>query len=224
VSDGAELYVGMKMTSPAPAKAFHRAEINSGAVALPASSLASRWYAAYTCANHEKRVAAELGARDVGHFLPLYSCVRRWKDRRVTLDLPLFPGYVFVRLALSDRLRVLQIPSVVRLVGINGHPEPLPDDEIEALRNGLAHRLRAEPHPHLAVGRRVRMVRGPFKGIEGILVRKKGALRLILSINAIMRSAAVEVDVADVEPIGRTKQESCLAGSMAWPPDSPTRV
>jgi hypothetical protein len=77
----------------------------------------ARWYAAYTCANHRKRAAAELGVRDVEHFLPLYSSVRRWKDRRVQLELPLFPGYIFVRLALCDRLRVVQIPSVVRLDG-----------------------------------------------------------------------------------------------------------
>src|SRR5258708_20616469 len=75
----------------------------------------AQWYAVYTCAKHEKRVAAELGARDVEHFLPMYSSVRRWKDRRVTLDLPLFPGYVFVRLALSGRLGGVRIPSVDRL-------------------------------------------------------------------------------------------------------------
>jgi len=88
------------------------------------------WYAAYTCAKHEKRVGAELGARAVEHFLPLYSSVRRWKDRRVQLEFPLFPGYVFVRLALRDRLRVLQIPGVVRLVGFNGLPAALPDTPV----------------------------------------------------------------------------------------------
>src|SRR5215470_4543476 len=92
----------------------------SACEALPSVFAERHWYAAYTCANHEKRIAAELQARTVEHFSPLYSSVRRWKDRRVNLELPLFPGYVFVRLALSDRLRVLQIPSVVRLVGFNG--------------------------------------------------------------------------------------------------------
>src|SRR5262245_10028837 len=90
--------------------------------APPSVFVEQHWYAAYTCANREKRVATELGVRDVEHFMPLYSSVRRWKDRRVNLELPLFPGYVFVRLALRDRLRVLQIPSVVRLVGFNGLP------------------------------------------------------------------------------------------------------
>src|SRR5438477_6146217 len=123
---------------------------------LPESLAEPHWYAAYTRAQHEKQVAAELGMREVEHFLPLYSSMRRWKDRRVQLELPLFPGYVFVRLALCERLRVVQIPSVVRLVGFNGTPAALPDTEIEIMRSGLSERLRAEPHPFLTAGRRVR--------------------------------------------------------------------
>jgi transcription antitermination factor NusG len=157
------------------------------------------WYAVYTCANHEKRVAAELQARTIEYFVPLYSSVRRWKDRRVTLDLPLFPGYVFVRLALRDRLHVLQIPSAVRLVGFNGLPVALPDTEMEIMRAGLSERLRAEPHPFLTVGRRVRIVSGPFAGLNGVLQRKKSNLRVVVSIDLIQRSVAVNVDAADVE-------------------------
>ena len=160
-----------------------------------------RWYAAYTCANHERHVAAELGAREVEHFLPLYSSVRRWKDRRVNLDLPLFPGYIFVRLALRDRLRVVQIPSVVRLVGFNGLPTALPDTEMEILRTGLSRSLRAEPHPFLTVGRRVRVTGGPFAGLEGILRRKKTNLRVVVSLELIQRSVAVDVDAVDVRPM-----------------------
>jgi transcription antitermination factor NusG len=173
---------------------------HSGGLAMPASWLEQRWYAAYTCANHEKRVASEIQARDVEHFLPVYGSVRRWKDRRVTLELPLFPGYVFVRLALCDRLRVLQIPSVVRLVGFNAQPAALPDEEIEILRSGLSRSLHAEPHPFLTVGRRVRITGGPFAGLEGILKRKKGNLRVIVSLELIQRSVAVDVDIADVVP------------------------
>ncbi len=160
-----------------------------------------QWYAAYTCANHEKRVAEQLKQRAVEHFLPLYESVRRWKDRRVRLELPLFPGYVFVRLALRDRLQVLQIPSVVRLVGFNGLPTALPDNEMERLRNGLTRQLHAEPHPYLTVGRRVRVRRGPLQGAQGILIRKKGFFRVVLSLDLILRSVAVEVDAADLEPL-----------------------
>jgi transcription antitermination factor NusG len=169
-----------------------------GMVALPVSSLEPRWYAAYTCAKHEKRVAAELGARGVEHFLPLYRTMRRWKDRQVQLELPLFPGYVFVRLALCHRLRVVQIPSVVRMVGFGGLPTALPDTEMEIMRSGLSQTLRADPHPFLTIGRRVRITRGPFAGLEGILKRKKSNLRVVVSLELIQRSVAVDVDAADV--------------------------
>ena len=159
------------------------------------------WYAVYTCANHEKRVAAELRARTVEHFLPLYRSVRRWKDRRVQLDLPLFPGYVFVRLALRDRLHVLEIPSVVRLVGFNGQPAALPNDDMEVLRSGLDKNLSTGPHPFLTVGRRVRITGGPFAGLTGILKRHKGQLWVVVSIDLLQRSIIVDVSAVDVAPL-----------------------
>lgn len=172
------------------------------------------WYAAYTCANHEKTVAAELVARGVEQFLPLYSSVRRWKDRRVRLELPLFPGYVFVRLALVERLRVLQIPRVVRLVGFSGTPASLPDEQVEILRAGLAERLHAKPHPFLTVGRRVRIVRGALAGLEGVLLRKKGNYCFVLSVELIQRCLSVEVDAADVRPLESSR---CLPGVPVSP-------
>ena len=179
----------------------HAVVDDAGASALSASLLEVHWYAAYTCAQHEKRVAAELRARELEHFLPLYSSMRRWKDRRVTLDMPLFPGYVFVRLALRDRLRVVQIPSVVRLVGFNGSPAALPDEEMEILREGLCQSLHVEPHPFLTVGRRVRITGGPFAGLEGVLRRKKNSLRVVVSLELIQRSVVVDVDTVDVGPL-----------------------
>ena len=187
-----------------PMRGFETACSNlasKGPLALPATYVGPRWYAAYTCANHEKRVAEQLAQRSVEYFLPLYESVRRWKDRRVRLQLPLFPGYVFVHIALRDRFQVFQIPSLVRLVGFDGLPMALPDDEIEALRNGLAHCLPAERHPYLTAGRRVRITRGPLQGAEGILIRKKGVFRVVLSVHLIMRSVAVEIDSADVKPL-----------------------
>jgi transcription antitermination factor NusG len=174
----------------------------SGGV-LPADYLELRWYAAYTCANHEKRVREQLEQRFIESYLPVYEAVRRWKDRRMRLHLPLFPGYVFVRMALVDRLRVLQVPSVVRLIGFNGHLAELPDAEIEGLKIGLAGGVRAEPHPFLTAGRRVRVKAGPLQGREGILIRRKGSLRVVLSIELIQRSIVVDVDVADVQPLAR---------------------
>jgi transcription antitermination factor NusG len=169
------------------------------AVALPASFLNLHWYAAHTFANHENRVSEQLAAREVEHFLPVYRSVRRWRDRRVELDLPLFPGYVFVRLALRDRLRVLQIPSIARLVGFGGSPAALPDEEMEILRAGLSSRLVVEPHPFLSKGRRVRVRSGPLAGMRGILLRRRGKARFVVSVELIMKSMAVEIDEADLE-------------------------
>jgi transcription antitermination factor NusG len=160
-----------------------------------------RWYAAYTRSHHEKCVAQQLQTRTVEHFLPLYESVRKWKDRRKRMELPLFPGYIFVRISLHERLRVLVVPGVVRLVGFDNRPAALADDEIEALRGVMGRGLRSEPHPYLAVGRRVRIARGALAGIEGVLVRKKGRVRLVLSIDLIRQSAMIEVDSGDVEPI-----------------------
>jgi transcription antitermination factor NusG len=181
--------------------ASSKLETLAEAATLPPEYLQERWYAAQTCANHEKRVQEQLRLRTVDAYLPVYASVRRWKDRRVSLELPLFPGYVFVRLALRDRLQVLQTPSVVRIVGFGGSPAALPDHEIETLRQGLAKELRIEPHPYLKVGQRVRVKTGPLQGVEGILVRKKNVSRLVISLDLILRSVAAEIDAAELEPV-----------------------
>jgi transcription antitermination factor NusG len=166
---------------------------------LPSTYYEPLWYVAWTSANHEKHIAEQLRLRKVEHFLPLYTSVRRWKDRRVTLELPLFSGYVFVRLALRDRLQVLQVPGVAKLVGFNGTPAALPPEEIEALRANLASGVRIEPHPYLIVGRRVRVKNGPLAGMQGILLKKKNRARFVVSVELIQRSIAVEMDEADLE-------------------------
>lgn len=177
-------------------------QLNSGSDVSILSTMycEPRWYAAYSSANHEKRVAEQLGVRKVEHFLPTYASVRRWKDRRVTLQVPLFPGYVFVRVALRDRLQILCVPGVAWLVGFNGLPSALPDEEIEAIKKSLARGVRAEPHPYLTVGQRVRIVRGPLMGMEGLIVRRKQRMiRFIISLQLIQRSVAVEIEAADLE-------------------------
>ena len=160
-----------------------------------------RWYAAYTNANHEKSVAAQFSVRAVEHFLPQYESLRRWKDRQKKLQLPLFPGYVFVKLALRDRLQVIQVPGVVRLVGFGEQPVPLADAEVEGLREALAGGLCAEPHRFLKTGQRVRIVSGPLAGREGILKRWKGDMRVLLSIELIQRSILIDVDASALVPL-----------------------
>jgi transcription antitermination factor NusG len=169
------------------------------------------WYALYTCPRHEKCVAQQIEQRAISCFLPVYRSVRRWKDRRKELELALFPGYVFVHLALPDRLRVLQLPSAVRLVSFQGQPAVLPDAEIDGLRERLARGAAVEPHPYLRVGRRVRVCAGPMQGLEGIIVRRKERCRVVFSLDLIMRSVAVEVDESDVEPVAPSRQRASAA-------------
>jgi len=162
------------------------------------------WYAVYTCANHEKRVAAQFADRAIEHYLPQYHTVSRWKDRSVMLQRPLFPGYLFVRLALRSRLQVQQVPGVVGLLGSSGAPSVVPEEEMTRVRELLGQGRRVEPHPFLTVGRRVRVKSGPLAGIEGILVRRKSGLRFVVSVQLIQRSMAVEIDKADLEPMSRS--------------------
>ena len=158
----------------------------------------ANWYAVYTQPRHEKKVAQQLAMRSVEAYLPLYESTRRWKDRRTKLNLPLFPGYVFVRMALQQRLKVLGVPSVVQIVGSNGQPSVLPDDDIERLRLSLANR-KMEPHPYLARGKKVRIKSGALAGLEGTVLRRKGQLRIVISIDAIQRSVAMELETADLQ-------------------------
>ena len=159
------------------------------------------WYAVYTLSRHEKQVALQAECAGVDCFVPLYKSVRRWKDRRKELELALFPGYVFVRINLSERLSVLRLPGVVQIVGFGGKPARLPEAEIDGLRAGLASHTPLHPHPYVRTGKKVRISDGPMAGLEGILLRRKNTCRVALSIDLIMRSVAVEVDEADIEPL-----------------------
>ena len=122
-----------------------------------------RWYAAYTLPRHEKAVADRLVQQKVESYLPLYSAVRCWNHRRVEVELPLFPGYVFVKMLLADRIRILSRPGIIRLVSFNGNPAVLPDEEIERLKSSLAI-WKATPYPFLTAGKQVRIKSGPFAG------------------------------------------------------------
>ena len=167
---------------------------SSGTDTLP------QWFAVYTTPRHEKHVSEILAERQIEAFLPLYRTNRQWKKSRpVVLELPLFPTYVFVRIARQARGAVLGTPGVLSIVGSSREAWPLPDLEINALRSGLRER-KIEPHPYLVVGERVRIMAGVMAGVEGVLVRKKNDLRVVLSLDTIMRSVAVEVNADDIEP------------------------
>jgi len=162
---------------------------------------AKSWYAVFTAPFHEKQVARHLKMRDIEQYLPLYRVRRRWKDgRAVELEMPLFPSYVFVQASRMDRGKVLSVPGILKIVGTGREATPLPDAEIETLRKGL-HLHDAEPHPFLRVGEKARIRNGALSGMEGVVLRQKNHTRLVLSLDLIMKSVAVEVDAADLEPI-----------------------
>ena len=158
-----------------------------------------QWFALYTLPRHEKQVSKQLEQRFVECFLPLYGTVRRWKTGPTRVSLPLFPGYVFVHVADFERRRVFELPSVLHIVGSRSGPISLPDIEIEKLRQTIASGL-AEPHAYLKIGARVRIINGPLTGIEGILKRKQGTMKVVLSVEMIKQSVAVSVCPFDVEP------------------------
>ncbi len=161
----------------------------------------ARWFAVYTNSRHEKCVAKHFDERQIERFLPLYRKVHHWTKRKsVSLDLPLFPNYIFVHIAPQQRTSVLAAPGVLGMVGRGHVASALPDAEIDSIRTGLQlHKF--EPHPYLIAGERVRIKAGPMEGLEGILLRKKNELRVVLTLNLIKRSVAVEVDAQHVEPV-----------------------
>lgn len=160
-----------------------------------------RWFALFTLPQHERAVARRLVNMNIESFLPAYEVRRTWKNRQhATIMMPVFPTYLFVRLARIECWRAVTSPGVVRIVGNSRGPMPIADDEIEFLRSDFC-RSKIEPFEELPVGSKVRIKCGPMSGLEGILVRKRGALRFVLSIDAINLRAAVEVDAKDVEVV-----------------------
>ena len=162
----------------------------------------SQWYAVRTAAGREKVVASQLRSKGYEDFLPLYRSRRQWCDRVKELEMALFPGYLFCRFDFNHRLPILITPGVQMIVGTGRLPTPVSDAEIEALRRVIASGAAAEPHEYLAVGQRVRIREGSLAGVEGILAEAKNSWRMILSVELLRRSVAVEVDRAVLAPVG----------------------
>jgi transcription antitermination factor NusG len=160
----------------------------------------SHWWALYTRHQHEKVVAQILTSKGFEVFLPLYESIRRWKDRSKALSLPLFPCYVFVRGGLSRRSMVVTTPGVHTILYNGERIAMIPNEEIDSIRRAVDGHLRVEPHPFLRCGERVRVTRGSLEGVEGVLLRKKSLYRLILSVDMLAQSVAVEIDASDVQP------------------------
>lgn len=160
------------------------------------------WYALYTRHQHEKNASQVLSQKGFETFLPLYQAIHQWKDRKKEIWLPLFPSYVFVSGDLSRSLDVLKTPGVVGFVSSSGRPAVIPSEQIQAVRQVVL-RSRAEPHPFLQAGDRVRVKSGSLAGVEGILVRKKNYWRLVISVEMLGKSVATEIEASVIERVRR---------------------
>ncbi|WP_446745072.1 transcription termination/antitermination protein NusG [Silvibacterium acidisoli] len=160
---------------------------------------------------YEQRVAADLAAKGVEHYLPLLHEVHQWKDRSRAVDLPAFGGYLFVRLvpSVENRVRVLETAGVVRVLGTNGSPEPVAESEIASLRLSLNSGRPCSRHPYLAVGAPVRIARGPLAGLEGQLVGHANSLRIVVSVASIGQAVSVELSNSDVLPLDAVELTCC---------------
>jgi transcription antitermination factor NusG len=173
------------------------------------------WYAIYTRHQHEKVIARLLSEKGFEVFLPVQTVARRWKDRTKQLSLPLFPCYVFIWGGLQRRFDIVTTPGFHSFVGFRDQPVTIPQEEIEAIRRAFASGSRIEPHPFLRFGDKVRIRSGPLEGIEGILVRKKNLVRLVLSVELLEKSVAVEVDAFLVERVAERRNSEVRSHRLA---------
>jgi transcription antitermination factor NusG len=159
------------------------------------------WFAVQTRPRFEKKVDVELKEKGVKTFLPLSTVTHQWSDRRKQVQLPIFPGYVFVRIApsLNVRVSVLQTNGVRCFVGLHNMGIPIPDCEIEAIQSVIEGGATVEPYPHLNIGQRVRIRGGCFDGVSGVLLTVNGDRSLIVSVNLIQRSVAMRIEGYEVE-------------------------
>ena len=162
------------------------------------------WFAVQTRLRYEQFAAEHLRSKGYDSFLPVYTCRRRWSDRIKKIDQPLFPGYLFCRFDLQNRLPILVTPGVIQIVGSGKSPIPVDDEEIAAIQAIVQSGLPREPWPFLQLGQKIRIASGPLEGYEGILLNVKGNHRLVLSVSLLKRSVAVEVDSEWVSPISST--------------------
>jgi transcription antitermination factor NusG len=183
-------------------KALYRAAHgHSDGDRMTEQGLNHNWFAVCTRHQHEKTAARILEYKEFEVFLPLYKARHRWKDRFKEVYVPLFPGYLFVREELRRWLAIITTPGVSSIVSCGGQPAAIPFSEIEGVKRIVESTLRVEPHPFLKSGDWVRVKHGPIAGVEGILLRQKNVARLVLTIEILGKSAAVEVDAIDVERI-----------------------
>lgn len=161
-----------------------------------------KWYAIHTRSRHEKQVDLFLSERGIETFLPLIHTLSRRRDRKKYVDIPLFPGYMFV---CTDKERLFDVKftrGVTRIIGTDiDAPTPIPDKQILDIKAIMETEVQLDPFPYLKKGRMVRVKAGPLKGLEGILIERKGHYKLVIRIDLLQKGAAAEVFISDIEPI-----------------------
>jgi transcription antitermination factor NusG len=152
-----------------------------------------QWFALRVKSHFEKAVASAAHQKGFEEFLPLYRNDQRWSDRSKSVELPVFPGYVFCRLEPEQRFPLLTIPGVLHMIGLGKNPVPIEDTEIAAIRSVVRHRLRVEPWPLVEAGKQVRLGSGPLGGIKGFLIEDKNPHRIVVNLPALKRAVAVNI-------------------------------
>ena len=151
------------------------------------------WFALVTRPRHEKVVAEALNSKGLETFLPLVQRRHQYGRRSREFDLPLFPGYLFCRFNVLHRLPVIMTPGIVRIVGAGSDPIPVSDVELTSLQIATRQRIPVRPHPFLRGGARVAITEGPLAGLEGIVVKEKDPLRIVVSVGLLQRSVLLEI-------------------------------
>lgn len=176
-----------------------------------------RWYVAYTYPRHEKSVADQLAHKGVESFLPMFTRISRWKDRSVKIEQPLFPGYIFTRISARERLKIVSVSSVIRMLSFNEVPVPVNDADIENLMLCVRRGGTLQPHHFTAIGERVRVKEGIFDGLEGFVIRHHNGCSLVVTVALIQQSVSLEIEESYLERVPSLAHSSSSSPHIARP-------
>lgn len=154
------------------------------------------WYVVYTCPNKEKKICHELGRRNITAFLPTMQVVRQWSDRKKSIEVPLFPNYLFVNIPPGERWVVLMVSGVVNFVVYNGIPAVVKDTEIDLVKKIILERTEISTGHCCITGEKVRVKHGPLAGLVGRVIGQKGMLRLYVELETIHQSISIDIDAS----------------------------
>ena len=159
------------------------------------------WYVAYTFPHAEKKVQSNLEKIGIGAYLPLHQVIRNWSDRKKKLLVPLFPNYIFVHTSSKQRHETFMVKEIIRYVSFDGRPATIRDAVINSLQNVLREKTEINIEQFVKAGSHVRIIKGPFSGTEGFLIRRNGNTRLLVQIDALQQGISVNISIDDISPL-----------------------